>query len=156
MPNAFFIVTLSLLFIYIGVRVAPFIGKIAYRRRIKRSGIDDITDGHDFELFVVNLLKENGFKNIKTTPKTGDYGADVLASLDGEKYAVQCKLYSKSVGIKAVQEIFAAMQYYECDVAAVATNNKFSKNAVNLADSTGVLLWDRDALIEMSRIHRIQ
>ena len=153
MPDIFFIVILLLLLIYIGVRAAPIIKKIAYRRRIKRSGLDDITDGHDFELFIVNLLKNNGFKNIKTTPKTGDYGADIIAVADGEKYAIQCKLYSKSVGIKAVQEVFAAMQYYECQAAAVATNNRFSKNAVNLANSTGVQLWDRDALIEMTNKH---
>ena len=140
-----------LIFIYIGARAAPAIRGIAYRRRIKRSGLDDIADGHDFELFVAYLLKENGFKDIRTTPKTGDYGADILAEIDGEKYAIQCKLYSKSVGVKAVQEVFAAMQYYECDAAAVATNNKFSKNAANLAESTGVRLWDREVLIEMSR-----
>ena len=151
MPEVFFAIILLVFLLCICVRLAPIVKKFAYRQKIKRSGLDDITDGHDFELYIVNLLKKNGFKNISTTPKTGDYGADILASAGGGKYAIQCKLYGKSVGIKAVQEVYAAMQYYECQAAAVATNSKFSKNAINLANSTGVYLWDRETLIDMSQ-----
>ena len=151
MPEVFLIVILALFVMFIGARLAPFFRNMAYRRKIRRSGLDDIDDGHDFEIFVVNLLKKNGFRDIRVTPKTGDYGADILAVLDGDRYAIQCKLYGKSVGIKAVQEVYAAMQYYECQAAAVATNSNFSKNARNLADSTGVYLWDRDVLIDMSQ-----
>ena len=151
MPIIFLVVILLVFFSYACARVAPFVRKIAYRRRLKQSGIDDIAGGHEFEQYLVYLLRKNGYKNVQTTAKSGDYGADVLAEMGAEKYAIQCKLYNKSVGVKAVQEVFSAMKYYGCDIAVVATNNKFSRNAVNLAESTGVRLWGRDELVEMSR-----
>jgi restriction system protein len=154
MAEIFFGVILSALLIIISIKAAPIVKKIAYHHRIKRSGIDDITDGHDFEIYITHLLKGNGFNNIRTTTKSGDYGADIIAELNGVKYAIQCKLYNRTVGIKAVQGAYSAMQYYGCQAAAVATNNRFSKNAVNLAVSTGVYLWDRDAIVDFFLYNR--
>ncbi|MCL2058121.1 MAG: restriction endonuclease [Oscillospiraceae bacterium] len=151
MPEIFFIAILAILCLLIVARLAPIARSIARKWRIRRSGIDDITDGQEFEIYITHVLRKNGFKDIVTTPRTGDYGADVIAEKDGERYAIQCKLYSKSVGVKAVQEVFAAMLYYGCDAAAVATNSRFSKNAINLAESTGVQLWDRDVLVNMGK-----
>ena len=151
MPEIFFFAILLCFLLLVCVRAAPVIRKIAYRWRLKRSGIDDISGGHEFEQYVVYLLQKNGYKNVQTTPASGDYGADVLAEMDGERYAIQCKLYRNSVGVKAVQEVYSAMSYYGCDIAVVATNSRFSRNAAILAESTGVRLWARDELVKMSR-----
>jgi HJR/Mrr/RecB family endonuclease len=128
----------------------PVIKKLARRRKLIKSGIDGIESGYDFEEYVAVVLRRNGYRNIRATPKSGDYGADIIAVKDGDKYAIQCKLYGKPVGVKAIQEVYSAMQYYECQVSIVATNSGFSKNAVNLANSTNTILWDRNTLIEMA------
>ena len=99
-------------------------------------------DGLQFEDICATVLKDKGFKKVKITKASGDQGVDILAYKDGVKYAVQCKLYSRPVGNKAVQEVFAGMSYYECDAAIVMTNSTFTKSAVDLAESTGVELWD--------------
>lgn len=77
----------------------------------------------------MKLLKANDYVDVRTTPASGDYGVDVLATKDGVKYAVQCKLYSSPVGNHAVHEAFAGCAYYKCDKAVVLTNNEFTKAA---------------------------
>ncbi|MCR5837371.1 MAG: restriction endonuclease [Lachnospiraceae bacterium] len=99
-------------------------------------------DGLEFEDICATVLKDKGFKKIRVTKASGDQGVDILASKDGKKYAVQCKLYSRPVGNKAVQEVYAGMSYYDCDVAIVMTNSTFTKSAIDLAESTGVELWE--------------
>lgn len=115
------------------------------------STMDSLADGYEFEEYVARLMRKNGFYRVRTTPKSGDYGADVLAVKDGKRYAVQCKLYKAPVGPKAVQEIYAGGRYYNCDVCVVATNNFYTLSAISLAEKTGVFLWDGSALSEMER-----
>ena len=112
----------------------------------------DTLEGIEFEDFVADLLKRNGFARIKTTQASSDYGADIIAEADEIKYVFQCKNYSTPVGNSAVQEIFAAKAYYDADVAVVITNNFFTKNAVKLATKIGVELWDRDEVNYMVKV----
>ncbi|MBQ9297752.1 MAG: restriction endonuclease [Clostridia bacterium] len=78
--------------------------------------IDDLRDGYLFEDYTANLLKKMGYINVETTPKSGDFGVDVLAEKDGITYAVQCKLYSGDVGVDAVKEIYAGKDYYKANI----------------------------------------
>ena len=59
------------------------------------------------------------------------------------KIVVQCKHYSKPVGVRAIQEVNAARKYYNASRAAVATNSTFTKQARALAKRCGVELWER-------------
>ena len=104
----------------------------------------DNMSGEKFEQYCAELLYAVGYRNIQTTPASGDNGLDVIASANGKTYGIQCKRFSSSVGVKAVQEAFAGALYYNCDVAVVMTNSHFTKAAINMADNIGVELWDRD------------
>lgn len=106
----------------------------------------DTMEGHDFEYYCADLLKNNGFYNISVTQGSGDQGIDVLAEKGGVKYGIQCKCYSKDIGNKAVQEAFAGKTFYHCHVAVVLTNRFFTKSAQELAAVNQVLLWDRNQL----------
>ena len=110
-----------------------------------RTRIDSLT-GEGFEQYCVDLLLLAGYENIKTTPHTGDKGIDIICEKDGKKYGVQCKRYSSSVGVKAVQEAFAGAGYYECDVPVVITNNYYTDAATQMAEKIGVVLWDRELI----------
>lgn len=79
------------------------------------SGISQIDNlaPFEFEEWVARLLKTAGYNAI-ATKKFGDYGADVIAEKDGIKIAIQVKKFNQPVGIKAVQEVVSAMQYYDC------------------------------------------
>lgn len=109
----------------------------------------DYMEGHDFEYFCAELLRKNGFSDVKVTQGSGDQGIDILATKDGIKYGIQCKCYSSDIGNKAVQEVFSGKSFYNCHVGVVLTNRYFTSSAKKLAEKNGILLWDRDKLEEM-------
>lgn len=116
--------------------------------------IDKMQDGFSFEEYVMSLLKNNGFSNVILTEKTGDYGADIIANLNDERIAFQCKCSSSSVGIKAVQQVISGKLYYKCQSAIVVTNNEFTFSAISLAHVAGVALWGRTRLSELIKPRR--
>lgn len=114
-------------------------------------GVDKM-DGRDFEIWCGEFLKYNGFSHVEVTSGSRDNGVDILCRKDGETYAVQCKRMECKVPNKAVQEVYTGMMMYECDKAAVITNNYFSQAACDTAEKTGIELWDRDWI--MSKISK--
>lgn len=109
------------------------------KKRIRSGGY---RTPYEYEEYVGSLLAYKGYKNVQVTPKSGDYGADIICKdKKGNKYAVQCKMYSKPVGYKAVEEVLGAMHYYNCNKAIVVTNSTYTKQAVEAADKVGVVLW---------------
>lgn len=106
----------------------------------------DTMEGHDFEYYCADLLRNDGFCNVEVTQGSGDQGIDILAEKAGIRYGIQCKCYSNNIGNKAVQEAFAGKTFYHCHVAAVLTNRYFTRSAKQLAEKDQVLLWDRDEL----------
>ena len=119
-----------------------------FRNRSRGSEMDDM-EGHEFEYFCADLLKDNGFAEVEVTRGSGDYGVDILAQKDGITYAVQCKCHTDPIGIRAVQEVYAGRDYYDRMVGAVMTNQYFTSAAVQAADKLKILLWDRGYVEEM-------
>lgn len=98
--------------------------------------------GVDFERYVADKLRARGYHDVRFTPATGDYGVDILATKRGKVYAFQCKCYTGSVGVSAVQEVFSGSRKYQADKAVVITNSRYTPNARTLAGDLGVSLWD--------------
>ncbi len=119
-----------------------------YQQIISTQNID-FMEGHAFEYWCAELLKKNGFTDVRVTSGSNDHGVDIIARKDGLKYAIQCKRYSHRLGNTPVQEVYTGKAVYSCDVAVVMTNNYFTKGAVTAANATGVLLWDRAILYQM-------
>ena len=113
------------------------------KRNIKPLPMDEM-EGHDFEYYCADLLKNDGFLNVEVTKGSGDFGVDILAERDGISYAFQCKCYDKPIGVKAVQEIYAGRDYYNRMVGVVITNQYYTQPAVELAEKLKIVLWDRD------------
>lgn len=109
----------------------------------------DSMGGIEFEQWCADLLEKNGFSIIQVTKQSGDQGADVIAQKDGIRYAIQCKCYSSDLGNKPIQEVNTGKMVYHCQIGVVMTNRYFTKGAKEAAEATGVLLWDRDALIKL-------
>lgn len=99
-------------------------------------------DGVGFEQYVADRLRARGYHDVQFTPATGDYGVDILATKHGKVYAFQCKCYTGSVGVSAVQEVFSGSRKYQADRAVVITNSRYTPNARTLAGDLGVSLWD--------------
>lgn len=105
--------------------------------------------GFEFESHIAELLRGNGFTDVEVTPKSQDFGADIVGCLKGVKYVLQCKYYSSPVGIDSVQQIYSAKMHYDAHVPVVVTNSVFTKAAKILAEEVNVLLWDCETVADM-------
>jgi len=117
--------------------------------RYLHAGMCDKLTGVEFEEYVAVLLRDHYYRNIELTKGSGDQGVDILCERNGKTYAIQCKNYAGAVGNFAVQEAYAGAEYYGCDVAVVICPGTFSRGAKELAETTGVTLWDGGHLTQM-------
>lgn len=122
----------------------------ARKEKLRASGIAEIDkmSGVQFEQYLALLFQDLNY-TVKTTPATGDFGADLILQKDNRKIVVQAKRYSKNVGIKAVQEVKSAIDHYKANEAWVVTNSFFTKAAVELSQSNSVSLVNREQLIKL-------
>ena len=148
---ALFLLRLAFLPVKLICRLFSWILSKVYGSWAFRHADMDAMDGWEFEEYAARLLRLNGFHHVEVTRGSKDQGVDILAMRDGESYAIQCKHYEGKVPNKAVQEAYAGAQFYGCDVAVVLTNSYFSPSALELGDSIGVELWDRETLRRMVR-----
>ena len=111
------------------------------RERIRNSYVLNLSP-YEYEEYVAEEMRQEGFTEVDTTPKSGDFGADVLAKDGSRTVCVQCKRYAPGhpVGVKAVQEIYSAKDYYGCDDAYIYTTSDYTRAAVEMANELGVIL----------------
>lgn len=139
--------------VIIGTVIVIFINiaiKQYHKKKLLNSGIGtvDKMSGEQFEEFLLAHFKNLGYKGY-TTPVTNDYGADLVIEKDKKRIVVQAKRWQGRVKIEAVQQIVAAIQYYKANRGMVVTNSFFTKNAIQLAKSNNIELWDRNRLIKI-------
>ncbi len=107
----------------------------------------DMMSGAEFEEYLYEKFCSYGIE-VEHTPLTKDFGADLIVTLeDGYRIAIQAKRYDEKVGLSAVQEVVAALAYYECDRGMVITNSEYTDNTRILAEVNNVILWDRELLV---------
>jgi hypothetical protein len=85
---------------------------------------EDISNlsGYEFELLLMNKFISIGFE-CQQTPKTGDFGADLIVINKNEtKIVIQCKRFKSKVNLKAVQEVIGALGHYSADLGVVITS----------------------------------
>ena len=99
---------------------------------------DDITPS-EFETFCAEELVRAGW-DARVTLQSRDQGVDVVAEKNGVRVVLQCKLYKRPVGNKAVQEAAAARAHERADFGVVVSNSKYTQDAEQLASTNSVLL----------------
>ncbi len=137
----------------VALKLKREIEKICLMNELAQKGISidalDKMSGVDFEMLIISKLRLFGFK-VSETPKSGDYGADIIIDDDeGTRFIIQCKRFGSKVNLKAVQEVVGASRHYGADYAIVATNNLFLKSAIELAQSNSVELWSGDEILRL-------
>jgi len=101
-------------------------------------------DAFAYEDYIARQMQKKGYSGVYITPRSGDYGADVIGRKHWKKFCVQCKKYTTPVGVSAVQEIYSAKAHYGCDIAIVITTSTFTPAAVRFANEVGVKLIERN------------
>lgn len=107
--------------------------------------------GAVYEHYVAEYLVGQGYRKVKVTQQSGDYGVDVIAQNGKDKYAIQCKYYSSPVGVEAVQQVVGGMAHYGCTRAMVVTNNGYTRPAIKLAHENGVTLLGNLQMVAKSK-----
>ncbi len=105
----------------------------------------------DFEEIVAKIFRSNGFKATLSGGQA-DHGVDLVVMNDqGERWIVQCKRYSGSVGEPVVRDLYGTLLHEEAQGAYLMTTGTFTKNAQEWATGKPIILYDGDALIDLIR-----
>ena len=125
-------------------------------------GIERVSLGpwQALERAIQRLLIHAGFDDVRLVGGTGDGGADVVANLKQETWVIQSKYKSRNqvVGARVVDEVASAIGRYGAEVAVIATNASYSKDAIQRAKrlemdfGTRIFLWDGRFLLEYFRM----
>lgn len=117
------------------------------RKRINVMRRIDTMSGADFELFLADYFRNQGYC-VEVTQATGDFGADLILKKGRKRIVVQAKRWAGRVGVSSVQEVIAARHYYRANEALLITNSTLTRNAQKLAHVTAVRVWARQCLLE--------
>jgi restriction system protein len=108
----------------------------------------DIMDGLEFEEYVANLLRRHGYQNVSLTERY-DFGVDIIAERNGERWGIQTKRYAGRVGEYCVKQVVTGLRLYRCTRAMVITNSTYTSRARKLGKGNGCVLVDR---VELARL----
>lgn len=143
----------NLMIVAIVIAVVVFLSMVCtiYRKFHRKYTLKqlDKMDGHQFEYACADILKANGYKHVKVTRGSSDFGVDIIAEKDKVRYAIQCKRYNHKLDNTPIQEVVGGLAYYQCDKGAVMTNQYFTEPAKQLAQVNDIELLDRDTLSHM-------
>ena len=95
--------------------------------------------GIAFENQCMKILIAKGWR-VEETPKSGDQGIDLIASIEKYRLCIQCKDHKKPIGNKAVQEVSAGKKYWNGTHAILVSQSGYTKSAYKLAEANNVLL----------------
>lgn len=105
--------------------------------------------GSEFEKLIYRLFTAMGY-SVEWVGKSGDQGGDLIANREGERLLIQTKCYRDwSTGNEAVQQVVAAMKYYNCNKAIVITTSYFTPEAIALAKANNTELIPKERLQKM-------
>lgn len=79
-----------------------------------------------FEEFAREYLKEHGFRSVRTTRKSKDFGADIVAKRRGSTVVFQVKRRNSTVEKEVVKELVAAAYIYGATEVGIFTNSELS------------------------------
>jgi len=138
------------------------IGFLIHRVRLNRVHLKDARTLEDllaltpeqFEDLVAKLFQVYGH-HVENVGGKSDHGVDlVVISNRGEKWIVQCKRYSGSVGEPILRDLFGTMLHEGAQRAYLMTTGEITGQAQVWAEGKPMILYDGDALVKM--IQRVQ
>ena len=115
--------------------------------------LDDLLNlsPEDFEALVAGLFRAYGHQ-AWVTGGSSDHGVDVIVQTDHEeKWIVQCKRYSGSVGEPVVRDLYGTMTHEEAQKAYLITTGGFTTQAMIWAEGKPLILYDGEALVKLIR-----
>jgi restriction system protein len=92
----------------------------------------------EFEKIIAEEFQDKGYK-VELTPKSYDYGVDIIAENKVDRVAIQVKMYeAREVNYKDIMYLFAGMHYYKCGKAILVTQGTLDSKAKEAAKKLSV------------------
>lgn len=146
-----FNILILIIILVIAYKLLPVIVNFLKKKKIqsiyRKARIYDVDkmDGIEFEYYLEALFSKLKYKP-SVTKASHDYGADLILKNENKRIVVQAKRSSTKIGIKAVQEIYAAQRFHGADEAWIVTNSFYTKSAVELGNACSIIMKDRNTL----------
>jgi hypothetical protein len=116
----------------------------------------DSLSGKQFENLIGQLLRKLRFR-IEYQSTGPDGGIDILASSEADLvsgcYIIQCKCYSKKVGVAAVRDLVGVVSDQRANKGILITNAEFTKPALDFAKGNPIELIDGNSLSTLLEKH---
>lgn len=109
----------------------------------------DTLSGEDFELFIAELCRRDGYTKVERVGGAGDHGVDVKGVLpDGRSMVIQCKRYAahRPIPSEDIRGLLGSIQHFTADVGVFVTTSRFSKPALAFAAQHGIITVHRNHL----------
>jgi hypothetical protein len=108
----------------------------------------DAMSGTQFELYVADLMRTTGAREVVHTGGPGDGGADVLAVVaSGRPVAIQCKRQFSTTPVGVIREMAGTLAHeHPGRYGVLVTTMLLTKPATELAARAGITVVDRNAL----------
>jgi restriction system protein len=123
--------------------------------KVSQSPMKDVLNdmsGHQFEMFVGEMYRQQGYCVKELGGSGPDGGADLVLTKDGRKYLVQCKQWKAyKVGVQPVRELLGVMVGEGATGGIVVTSGDFTQDAVNFARNNNIQLVDGYTLHEITK-----
>lgn len=125
------------------------------RRRFHVKALGDLLalTPRQFETAVGEILRENGYRNVRHVGGAGDLTADLTCRDErGRSVVVQCKRYSPGIriGSRDIQEFIGMMTvHHRADRGIFITTTEFTEPAADLARRHGITLIDGQELTRL-------
>ena len=104
-----------------------------------------------FEALIAKLFEAYGHQ-AEVQGGNGDHGVDVVVMTDeGEKWIVQCKRYSGSVGEPVVRDLYGTLLHEEAQRAYLITTGSFTRQATEWVQEKPIILYDGEGLVKLIR-----
>jgi restriction system protein len=106
----------------------------------------------DFERLVGEAFRQQDFEVVEMGGNGPDGGVDLVLKKGGKRYLAQCKHWKAwEVGVAVVRELNGVVAAQSADGGYVVTGGRFTRDAMNFADSCGIKLIDGPKLEKLIR-----
>ena len=107
-------------------------------------------DSYRFEHFVANVMRLQGYQNVKVTPRGPDGGKDIIMYNDAGKVFVECKRYNnKAISKEQIQKLHSAIVHEKAYKGVFVTTSHFTKTCYSYARAENIELIDGTKLISL-------
>ena len=129
-----------------------------FSKRARLGDLQELTWG-EFEVFIEEILRKEGFLVESRGGPSPDGGVDLVARRAGKTCLVQCKHWkTRKVGVKVVRELLGVQVSDGADECSVFTSGEFTRDAEQFAQSNPsiTLVTGSDLLVRLAQFKEEQ